>query len=172
MPVRVGLESSRFPWLPQGPYPGRFVDGLQHDSWIVVAKHSTKFWPEIRPELFQAGRAGFEPAKPCTPNRQSSVFSKSVQNGLTKLWPEVFRCSTQLSYSLHCRRETGGIRTRDLRRLMHGLRTGSQSASALRQKSSENPRSSEVVAETPSLSNLTARQWTRSVVCLRLQPLH
>ncbi len=38
-------------------------------------KHSTRFWPEIRPELFQAGRAGFEPAKPCTPGRQSSVYN-------------------------------------------------------------------------------------------------
>lgn len=35
LPVRKGLGSTGFPWLPQGRNPARFVDGLQHGSWIV-----------------------------------------------------------------------------------------------------------------------------------------
>jgi hypothetical protein len=45
--------------------------------------------PRVRPHAFhqQGGRAGIEPAKPCTPPRQSSVFPY-VSKGPTKLWPE------------------------------------------------------------------------------------
>ncbi len=44
-------------------------------------KHLTKLGPEIRPVIliYTSGRAGFEPAKPCTPNRQSSDVRKSDQ---------------------------------------------------------------------------------------------
>ena len=105
-----------------------------------------------------------EPAVECVFKISSKQIDEIAARGSSLL--------SQLRYSLHRKREAGGNRTHDLRRLMHGLRTGSQSASALRQKSSENPGSSEEVAETPSLSNLVIRQWTRGVVCLRLQPLH
>ena len=81
------LEVSGISWRPSGtcgPYAVRgWTPTRQLDR---VQKHSTKLWPEFRPERDdpEAGRAGFEPAQPWTPNRQSSVSPRSVQNGSTK----------------------------------------------------------------------------------------
>lgn len=57
--------------------PSRFADGLQHGSWSVFRSTRRSCGQSFRPERNdqEAGRAGFEPAKPWTPNRQSSVSS-------------------------------------------------------------------------------------------------
>ena len=72
-------------------------------------------------------RAGIEPAKPCTPNRQSSVVRKNdrrscVSEGLRRSTTELRR------NDLHQSR-AGGIRTHDIRLLRHVLQLGSRSLS-------------------------------------------
>ena len=99
-------------------------------------------------------------------NRAVGIFQKRINEVMVR----VFRRSTQLSYSLNGTRER--LANSNSRHTSYGFRTDSRSASALRQKSSEETESSEEMAETPSLSQLAIRQWTRGVVCLRLQTLH
>ncbi len=79
--------------------------------------------------MFQVGPAGIEPAKPCTPNRQSSDVRKNDRRGNVS---EGFRRSIQAElrrFDLHQSR-AGGIRTHDIRLLKHVLQLGSRSSVA------------------------------------------
>lgn len=75
--------------------------------------------------MFQVGPAGFEPAKPCTPNRQSSDVRKNDRRSDVS---ENLRRSIQaeLRRSDLYQSRAGGIRTHDIRLLKHVLQLGSR----------------------------------------------
>ncbi len=72
-------------------------------------------------------RAGIEPAKPCTPNRQSSVVSKNDRRSYVS--EDLRRSTIELRRNDLDQSRAGGIRTHDIRLLKHVLQLGSRSLS-------------------------------------------
>lgn len=136
-PVRItqadgaGLESAK-PYWPLSMYSAPTVG-----SWFV---HSTRYWAEVfyadysraigrvRPHIEkQGGRAGIEPAKPCTPHRQSSVSSNCCYGIPTRDCIRVTTASYRLLHSATLLQNgAGGTRTRILRGMIQVLQHGSR----------------------------------------------
>ncbi len=91
-PRLTALGSSRSPGIMVGCTPLGQSDRVSNALDEVLGRafpwNRRIIAPRFRPHAsHQGGRAGIEPAKPCTPPRQSSV-SPYVSNRPTKLWPE------------------------------------------------------------------------------------
>jgi len=116
----------------EGPKSRRFVDVLHSGSRIVFSSTRRSVGQNVLPAYgsqpltghgptrLPGGRTGFEPARPWTPPRQSSVYPV-VSRRPTRVWSETLRCSA-IELQRHARASgAGGTRTHNPRLLRHVL---------------------------------------------------
>ena len=112
-------------WMYSAPAVGSTFQSTRRSvrAEIIPGSHA-RTARRVRPHAWIGGRAGIEPALPCTPHRQSSVCIQWTDEVLTR--DVTVLC--HLSYGvILCGSGAGGTRTHNHRVVNHVLRIGSRS---------------------------------------------